>query len=181
MRQRLGTVHAQRLTELARELTQDFVPQALAKRIDLGFEGPPRSHLLVQGQPWQLQELLKNLIDNALRYTPPGGEVTVRLIEDLYGQVLVLQVEDSGPGIPEEAREQVFQPFHRLEASRNPATGGVGLGLTIARTILRAHGGDVILQDTGPGGTRFRLELPDDRADQAAPETAQVLSRRVIS
>jgi len=152
------------LAELAREVTQDFVPQALQKRIDLGFEGPARSGLLVPGQRWQLQELLKNLVDNALRYTPVGGEVTVRIREDLYGQVLVLQVEDSGPGIPAEAREQVFQPFYRQLGT---GVEGSGLGLTIAGQIAERHGARIELSDARerrsadtPPGALFTLRLP---------------------
>ena len=101
------------LAQLARGALQDFVPRALAKRIDLGFDGPATSELRIAGQPWLLEELIRNLVDNALNYTPTGGMVTVRVSEDRFGRVVVLQVEDNGPGIPEAARERVFQPFYR--------------------------------------------------------------------
>lgn len=135
------------LAELAREVTQDFVPQALAKRIDLGFEGPEHTRLRVAGQRWQLLELLRNLVDNALRYTPTGGEVTVRVQEDSFGQVVVLQVEDNGPGIAPEARERVFQPFYRMLGT---GVDGSGLGLTIAGQIAERHGSRLELDDARP-------------------------------
>ncbi len=152
------------LVDLARDVTQDFVPQALERRIDLGFDGPESPQLAVQGQRWQLVELLRNLVDNALRYTPRGGEVTVRVSEDPFGQVVVLQVEDSGPGIAPEARERVFQPFYRQLGT---GVDGSGLGLTIAGQIAERHGTRIELDDArerrGPDtmpGARFTLRLP---------------------
>jgi two-component system osmolarity sensor histidine kinase EnvZ len=102
-----------------------------------------------------LARALSNLIGNAFRY---GGHVWVRVVR-LADAVEVI-VDDDGPGIPTDKREQVFKPFLRLEGSRNIATGGVGLGLTIARDIARGHGGDVVLEDSPLGGLRARLRLP---------------------
>jgi signal transduction histidine kinase len=73
---------------------------------------------------------------------------------------VVITIEDDGPGIPTAQQEKVFAPFYRLEPSRNPATGGVGLGLSVARTIAREHGGDITLANGVRGGLRARLELP---------------------
>ena len=91
-----------RLSRLAREVVRDFVPRAMDKRIDLGYEGPDHDDgpTRLMGQPLLIRELIRNLVDNALQYTPAGGEVTVRVTPDPFGQVVVLQVEDSGPGIP---------------------------------------------------------------------------------
>jgi two-component system osmolarity sensor histidine kinase EnvZ len=69
-------------------------------------------------------------------------------------------IDDDGPGIPLDKREEVFKPFFRLEGSRNPVTGGVGLGLTIARDVVRGHGGDIFLGESPSGGLRVRLRLP---------------------
>jgi two-component system sensor histidine kinase TctE len=150
------------LAQLARDVTQDFVPQALAKRIDLGYDGPTQGRLRVAGEPWQLGELLRNLIDNALRYTPSGGEVTVRVSEDPFGEVVVLEVEDNGPGIAPDARERVFQPFYRQLGT---GVDGSGLGLTIAGQIAARHGSRIELEDARPRrgdslpGARFTLRL----------------------
>jgi len=118
------------------------------------YAGPER--LTVRGRPIALKRALANLVANAVNY---GGTARAVLDPPRGGQI-VLRIEDEGPGIPEESREAVFQPFRRLEASRNRETGGVGLGLPIARNILRAHGGDVTLRDGKGGGLCAEVMLP---------------------
>ncbi|MFN4283826.1 MAG: ATP-binding protein [Alphaproteobacteria bacterium] len=98
---------------------------------------------------------LANLIGNAMRY---GKTVAVKAAR--MGDTVEVTVDDDGPGIPPERREEVFRPFRRLEESRNAETGGVGLGLTIARDIVHAHGGAIMLEDSPLGGLRARLRLP---------------------
>jgi two-component system sensor histidine kinase TctE len=135
------------LTRLATETVRDFVPRAMEKRIDLGYEGPEPNaphHLMVHGHALLLRELIRNLVDNALQYTPAGGTVTVRIVEDPFGQVVVLQVEDSGPGIPAAEREQVFRPFYRALGTD---VEGSGLGLAIVREIAARHSADVTLMN----------------------------------
>ena len=157
------------LTALAAETVQDFVPRALEKGIDLGFEPaaeppPGRAPIALQGQPVLVRELIRNLVDNALQYTPAGGAVTVRLLHDYYGRVAVLQVEDTGVGIAEAERELVFQPFYRALGTN---VDGSGLGLAIVREIADQHGATVTLEDArarGPTqphpGTRFIIRFP---------------------
>ena len=133
------------LARLATETVRDFVPRALEKRIDLGYEGPAEQrHALVRGHALLLRELIRNLVDNALQYTPGGGTVTVRVIDDPFGQVVVLQVEDSGPGIAPAERDKVFQPFYRSLGSQ---VDGSGLGLAIVREIAQQHGVEITLSD----------------------------------
>jgi signal transduction histidine kinase len=103
----------------------------------------------------QLRRCLTNLVDNAVSY---GGEATVRI--DDNAERLVLRVLDPGPGIPQGDLERVFEPFHRLEPSRSRATGGTGLGLTIARDIARAHGGEIVLRNRPEGGLEGTVTLP---------------------
>ncbi|HVA11959.1 MAG TPA: ATP-binding protein, partial [Stellaceae bacterium] len=98
---------------------------------------------------------LGNLIGNARRY---GQHVWVTGIVARDGFDMI--VDDDGPGIPDGQRESVFRPFYRLDAARNPNTGGLGLGLTIARDLARGQGGDVTLEDSPQGGLRVRLHLP---------------------
>ncbi|WP_140634733.1 sensor histidine kinase [Methylibium rhizosphaerae] len=137
------------LASLATETVRDFVPRAMDKRIDLGYEGPDPGSAMVMGQPILLRELLGNLVDNALQYTPAGGTVTVRVVSDPFGQVVVLQVEDSGPGIPPAERDLVFQPFYRALGTN---VDGSGLGLAIVSEIARRHGAELTLEDArGPG------------------------------
>jgi two-component system, OmpR family, sensor histidine kinase TctE len=151
------------LVALAIEVVEDFVPRALDKRIDLGFERPAPnpgagagatqpSSVWIEGQPVLLRELIRNLVDNALHYTPAGGTVTVRLLADPFGQVALLQVEDSGPGVPAAERELIFQPFYRALGTN---VDGSGLGLAIVREIAQQHGAEVSLTDATakPRGT----------------------------
>ncbi|HWX49904.1 MAG TPA: ATP-binding protein [Roseomonas sp.] len=124
----------------------------------LGYTGPER--LRIRGRPIALKRALANLVGNALNY---GG--SARILLDGPGRgaeasLVRLRVEDEGPGIPEDSLEAVFQPFRRLETSRNRETGGTGLGLPIARNILRAHGGDVVLRNRPGGGLTAVVTLP---------------------
>jgi signal transduction histidine kinase len=114
------------------------------------------------GKPDGLKRCLQNLLDNATRY---GRDVELEI--DDSGQALTLYVRDRGPGIPEPELERVFEPFYRVEASRNPSTGGSGLGLSIARNLAQSMGGDVTLRNREGGGLEAKVVLP--RAGTAAP------------
>jgi signal transduction histidine kinase len=105
-------------------------------------------------KPLALKRCLGNLVQNAIRH---GVRATIR-IED--GKQLILRVLDEGPGIPEDMLDKVFEPFFRLEASRNRDTGGTGLGLSIARDIAQAHGGTLVLRNRAEGGLEATLALP---------------------
>lgn len=108
-----------------------------------------------KGRPQALRRCLGNLIENAVKYG-----IRARLVIDDGAQRLVIRVQDDGPGIPESELERVFEPFHRLEASRNRETGGTGLGLSIARSIAQIHGGTVQLANRPAGGLEATLTLP---------------------
>jgi two-component system, OmpR family, osmolarity sensor histidine kinase EnvZ len=116
---------------------------------------PQLDRLVLEVRPQALKRGLSNLITNAKRY---AGSVKVTL--ETGGDWLKVTVDDDGPGIPIESREDVFKPFFRLDASRNPETGGTGLGLTIARDIARNHGGDLVLDEAPAGGLRAMIRLP---------------------
>jgi two-component system sensor histidine kinase TctE len=129
---------------LAREATLEWLPAAMAKRIDLGFEGTGWP-LQVSGNPLLLRELVVNLIDNAVKYTQDGGRVTVRARATEFA---VLEVEDNGPGIPDNERDLIFERFYRVLGNEAP---GSGLGLAIVREIAELHRGSVQLKP-GPDG-----------------------------
>lgn len=114
-----------------------------------------RSHAPYLGNAQALRRCLENLVENGLRY---GGSVTIE-IED-GDERLGIAVRDRGPGIPEAELARVLEPYYRLDASRNPASGGVGLGLSIARNIARWHGGDIELRNAPGGGLRATIVLP---------------------
>jgi signal transduction histidine kinase len=118
------------------------------------YAGPER--LTIRARPLALKRAIANLVQNALLH---GGSARVRLEPPSAGTVRLV-ISDSGPGIPEDRLEAVFQPFRRLEASRNRETGGTGLGLPIARNILRGHGGDVVLANRPGGGLDAIVTLP---------------------
>jgi signal transduction histidine kinase len=120
----------------------------------LGYEGP--AHLTVRARSLSLKRALANLVGNAVIY---GGSARVRLAPPVDG-ILTIGIEDDGPGIPPDDLERVFEPFHRGEPSRSRETGGVGLGLPIARNIIRAHGGDVVLANRPSGGAKATVTLP---------------------
>ena len=120
----------------------------------VAYRGPDA--LTVEGRPVALRRVFSNLIDNAVRY---GGEADVELAPARDAAV-VATVADRGPGIPLDLREQVFTPFYRVEASRGRNTGGMGLGLSTARTLVRGHGGDVTLDGRDGGGLVVRVSLP---------------------
>ena len=142
------------LAELVRTVldeTADAMPESAEQ---LRFAGP--DHLVVRARPFALKRALTNLISNAVKY---GGCAAVTL-DGRDARQITLTIEDEGPGIPAADIERLFQPFQRLETSRNRETGGIGLGLTIARNILRAHGGDVLLGNRPAGGARATVILP---------------------
>ncbi|PWC34448.1 histidine kinase [Azospirillum sp. TSO35-2] len=138
----------------------DLLQSLCDDRVDAGhraaYAGP--AHAVAEGRPVALRRAFANLMDNAIAY---GGGFTVRL-EDGPGTDghALIHVEDDGPGIPEAEFEKVFAPFYRLERSRSRDTGGVGLGLSTARTIIRGHGGDVTLANRPEGGLRVTVTLP---------------------
>ncbi len=136
------------LVAVTRAVVRDFVPRAMERRIDLGYEGPdagPATHMV--GEPVLLSEMVRNLVDNALRYTPMGGTVTARVVPDPFGQVVVLQVEDSGPGIAPAEREAVFRPFYRGLGTQ---VDGSGLGLAIVLEVAQWHEAEVTVVDARP-------------------------------
>ena len=150
------------LPVLARETVRDWVQASFAGQIDLGFEPPANDEpVVIAGQPLMLRELLSNLIDNALRYTPAGGSVTVRVRCDA-GRAL-LEVEDTGPGIAPNERERVFERFYRILGSN---TQGSGLGLAIVREIAQQHGAEIDIFNNPRShskrfpGCLFRLTFP---------------------
>ena len=134
-------------------ILNEAVAQAHRKSeaVNLHTEG----ELIVPLRPQAFKRCMTNLIDNAIRY---ADHVTVRA--GMRGKAIEITVDDDGPGIPEDQREEVFKSFYRIDNSRNPETGGVGLGLTIARDVIRSHGGDIILSDSPLSGLRARVRLP---------------------
>lgn len=108
----------------------------------------------------RVEQILGNLITNALRYTSEGGNVTLRLRYDSQRSKVVLEVIDSGEGIPAPDLERVFERLYRVDPSRSRQAGGSGLGLAITRKLVEAHDGSIHAENRPDGGAIFRIELP---------------------
>jgi two-component system sensor histidine kinase TctE len=154
------------LARLTMEAVQDSVPRSMDHHIDLGYDGaqPGAPGVTLPGNPTLLKEMIRNLLDNAISYTPSSaahpGVITARVLADPFGHVVLLQVEDSGPGIPEQERELVFQPFYRALGTN---VDGSGLGLSIVLEIARQHQATITIVDAHPGhgppGTRVSVRF----------------------
>lgn len=147
------------LNQLALRTTQDWVPQAYKKQIDLGFESAGQQ-VLLNGEAARVTEMINNLVDNAIRYTPAGGRVTVRIVQD---DSVHLIVSDDGPRIPIEERKRIFERFHRLLGSHEE---GSGLGLAIVHEIATLHNAQIELIDDADGvGNTFTVSFPVSHID----------------
>jgi two-component system sensor histidine kinase TctE len=159
------------IAHLARLAVRDWVRAALAKQMDLGYEGPD-APVFVDGNPVMLREMLSNAIDNAIRYTPAGGRITVRVAAQPAAGLVDLEIEDTGPGIAPAERPKVVERFYRILGREGD---GSGLGLAIVREIATMHGGTLTLDDhvyqTSPrlAGTLVRVSLPLSRDTPELP------------
>jgi two-component system sensor histidine kinase TctE len=151
------------LYRLAQTAAMDWGPEAVQKGIDLALEAPDMQ-LPVRGEEGPLMDLINNLLDNAIRYTPAGGHVTVRLGYD--GRAW-LEVEDDGPGVPPDLREKVFERFWRVPGSNQP---GTGLGLAIVAEVAARHGAEITLgAGVGNKGACFTVRFPHHAAGTVDP------------
>jgi signal transduction histidine kinase len=133
---------------------------AEARTIKLGEERPPAVQITLSADPIRLSQAISNLLDNALKYTPEGGRVSIAIAEDRASApaAAVITVDDSGPGVPAAERDAVWRRLYRSDSSRSQR--GLGLGLTLVRAIAEAHHGSVTVSDSALGGARFELRLP---------------------
>ena len=154
------------MVRLVSDVLQDSLPRAMDKGLDLGYEGvdADTAGVKVLGNPILLKEMVRNLVENAIHYTPSTAErpgvITVRVLVDPYSKALVLQVEDNGPGIPLPERDLVFQPFYRALGTN---VDGSGLGLPIVKEIAQQHGATISIDATfehqTPPGACFTLRF----------------------
>jgi signal transduction histidine kinase len=146
------------LTALVHRVAERFQPQAVAQAVKLVIipSTNPLPGLFLD--PIRIEQVLTNLLSNAMRYTPSGGRIELALSS--AGGTIRLTVHDSGPGIPEQALPYIFERFYRVDKSRARADGGSGLGLAIARQLVHLHGGDLTAANHPSGGALFTLTLP---------------------
>jgi two-component system OmpR family sensor kinase len=141
------------LADIARDVVAELVPLADAKQIDLGISNSQPA--VVMGDPDALRTLTRNLVDNAVRYTPAGGRVDVSVENGGDGGQTLLKVVDNGPGIPPEERSRVLDRFYRRPGTSPP---GSGLGMAIVKAIADTHGATLEL-DSGPDGTGLAVSV----------------------
>ncbi|HLQ65107.1 MAG TPA: ATP-binding protein [bacterium] len=117
--------------------------------------------------PDRLRQVVQNLLHNAVRFTPAGGQVTVIVKEETVDQDrwVTVEVEDDGPGIPAEDLSRIFEPFYRVDPSRSRASGGTGMGLAVVKLLVEVHGGSVRAENRPAGGSRFVVQLPASPAE----------------
>ena len=154
------------LRDMVREICQDadFEAQSRNCRVSCVLD----EDFKVVGNAALLHSAIENVVRNATRYTREGTSVDVRLEKDLHSGEAVLRVMDSGPGVPPDALEKLFQPFYRLDDARNRQTGGVGLGLAITERTLRLHGGTVRAVNRDEGGLMVEIRLPRKTSSSVA-------------
>src|SRR5215216_3361336 len=144
------------LGELVTTTTDQMKLLAEDKKISLRCN--TSMHTEVKGSRARLKQLVVNLVDNAIKYTPEGGEVQVTVTKN--DDQAILEVTDTGVGIPAESLPQIFERFYRADRARTRTLGGTGLGLSIVKSICKAHGGNVKAESIDGRGSRFRVELP---------------------
>ncbi len=154
------------LTSLVKRVVEHFQLQAGSQQVRLNLSPPSNPIPHISADPIRLEQVLTNLLSNAMRYTPADGQIVLTL-SSTDGSVR-LRIHDSGPGIPEQALPYIFERFYRVDKSRARSEGGTGLGLAIARQLARLHGGDLTATNHVSGGALFTLILPVNQNSQQA-------------
>jgi signal transduction histidine kinase len=144
------------LVSLASSAVAEFEGLAHEKKLDLLVE-PGAPEIPVECDPGRLTQVLANLIENAIKFSPESGQITVRI--QANGAYSSVSVSDRGPGIPLESRSRVFDRFHQVSPGRKVAGQGVGLGLAICKIIVEAHGGSIWVENNPAGGSIFQFKV----------------------
>jgi two-component system OmpR family sensor kinase len=156
------------LDQLAAEAGEHVAPLAESAGVSLTYD-PPTSSVTVEGDQKRLHQLLVNLLDNAIKYTPPGGSARLEL--SVKDSSAVIEVSDTGRGIPASALPYIFERFYRQTDPRDSRVTGFGLGLAICKWIADAHGGSIEVDSREDQGTRFTVRLPLQRTDAEVRQT----------
>lgn len=148
------------IIQIFERIVENFRPQAARKDIQMEFmlDGARNSYPNIMADPYRIEQILHNLLSNALQYTPDHGKIIVRISE--FNQSLRIDVQDSGSGISEKDLPNIFKRFYRADRSRSRLRGGTGLGLAITRQLTEAHGGKIYASNVPEGGAIFTICLP---------------------
>lgn len=177
-RQQESVTEAVNLAQLGRRAVEMLAPRADKGQIELALRTPDALPT-IDGKQDELERLLLNLIENAIKYNRPGGRVDMHLQAE--GSDLVIEVRDTGIGIPEEALERIFERFYRVDKGRARDQGGTGLGLSIIKHVAKNHGGTVEVESRLGEGSIFRVRLPSSggRASCQPPDVSSSSTRTV--
>lgn len=145
------------VAKLVESVIHRFESQASRQMVNLNYTLAPDLPR-VHADPIRVEQIMTNLIGNALRFTPENGRIDLNV--EMSGQTIEIRIKDSGPGIPEESLPYIFDRFYRVDKSRSRGEGGSGLGLAIARHLAHAHNGDITARNHPSGGAEFSLSLP---------------------
>ncbi len=160
--------------QLLDDVAEQMSPLAEARQVHLNVTHD--DFIPLKADPDRLKQVILNLVDNALRYTPPDGNVTLSALHDPAAGMARIQVQDSGPGIPPGDIPHIFDRFYRGDPSRARASGNTGLGLAIARAIVQAHGGTIEVRSTPGSGACFTVILPADQ--DADPNLSPIIPKQ---
>lgn len=144
------------LSQLLCEITEDYSALTRDKQISLHLACP---QITIFADRLMFAQMLRNFIENAIKYNVPNGQI--RISAEAKGSVLNISVQDTGIGIPEEEKPYIFEPFYRIEGSRNKHYGGTGLGLALAKEVIQLYLGNVTVADVNPEGSVFTITFPD--------------------
>jgi len=148
------------IIQIFERIVENFRPQAASKEIQMEFllDGARDSYPNMMADPYRIEQILHNLLSNALQYTPDHGKIIVRISQ--FNQSLRIDIQDSGSGIPKKDLPNIFKRFYRADRSRSRLRGGTGLGLAITRQLTEAHGGKISASNVPEGGAIFTINLP---------------------
>jgi signal transduction histidine kinase len=171
-----GDLETIELAPYLRQVAESFAPLAASRRVRFDMQFEPG--LLARLHPESFRQVILNLLENAVKYGPRGG--TVRIGSDLAGERVRIMVDDEGPGVESQEREQIWKPFRRGRGAIGSVAVGSGIGLSVVREIVEWHGGSCWIEDAEAGGARFVLEIPGWREPEMAEETAAEVLQEAI-
>ena len=158
----------------------------LAEEKSIELESMQAGPVIVLADEGRLKQVLVNLLDNAIKYTSPGGKVTVSVALSAGGRLALLKVTDTGIGIPAESLPHIFERFYRADKARTRESGGAGLGLSIVKAITNAHSGNIVVDSSEGQGTTVQFELPISMLSLAShselqPSSSEPQHQRTVS
>jgi two-component system sensor histidine kinase CpxA len=169
------------LNQFIEEMIQDATYEAQLRQSSVVLCASDQCVIL--GNQRLLHRAIENIIRNAIQYTEAGSkvEITLTVAQEHQGRMAILDVNDRGPGIPEDELDSIFLPFYRVDRARSPHTGGSGVGLAIAERAVKLHGGDLRAFNRSNGGVTIRMRLPaiEDKPGKRANETGQEHSQSI--